>query len=186
MILAALGACQQVNYVKQKASQYAEEAREAATTPALDCDSTYDQPTPDRCLSGTIKCGDTIEGTTEGGQSLWDDAFYSAKFCMPAGNRHHGAERVYRLDVPESQDVRIKLQSDCVDLDVVAVAWAYDGSCPTEAHIVNECEGDDHEGGGRIRINTFRARTYLVGVDGKDGATGPFRLSVACTDLKTQ
>ena len=71
------------------------------------------------------------------------------------------------------------------DLDLAAVAWAYDGRCPTPEHRVAECEGSVRRGGDEVHVETLNnARGYLVAVDGKAGVTAPFRLRVDCGSLK--
>ncbi len=120
-----------------------------------------------------------------GGDSAWDDTFYATEFCIPTGDHHSGAERVYTLTAPENTQVTIQLASDCVDLDLIALAWDYEGTCPTAKHLIPECEADSKKGGyGTIKIQSFAERRYLVAVDGKRGAVGPFTLSVACAPLR--
>lgn len=137
------------------------------------------------CLSGALACGSKVSGNTLGGDSSWDDEFYASAFCFPVGGHHSGAERVYTLTAPADTQVTLKLTSTCVDLDLVAVAWDYDGRCPTPKHLVGECEADNGRGlGGSVKIQAFHERQYLVGVDGKDGAVGPFELEVECVPLR--
>lgn len=157
------------------------------SVPALpQCATSVESPAPRGCVSGTLSCGGSVEGTTLGGDSAWDDAFYSKAFCFPAGDRHSGSERVYVLQLPELTEATITLKSDCVDLDLAAVAWAYDGrSCPSLGHAIAECEGDAKRGGGTVKLQAFKPRTYLVAVDGKAGAVGPYALSVACQSLRS-
>ena len=54
--------------------------------------------------------------------------------------------------------------------------------CPTVKHapaIQKECEMDTRSGGGTLRLTTVKnAQTYLIAVDGKQGASGNFRLTV--------
>ena len=156
-----------------------------ALPPAPEC-STEGAPSPPRnCLSGALACGSKLTGTTLGGDSAWGDKFYATEFCFPTGDHHSGAERVYTLTAPENTQVTITLLSDCVDLDLIALAWDYEGTCPTEKHLIPECEADAKKGGnGTIKIQAFNERQYLVAVDGKRGAVGPFSLSVECAPLR--
>jgi len=165
----------------QLSAEVASLEEDAVGTPLV-CDETPGAP-PSGCISGTLTCGSTVAGTTRGGDSLVSDPFYAGSFCFPAGDRHDGAERVYLFEAPANQDVTVRLESDCVDLDLAAVAWNYDGRCPTENHLVPECESSGARGGGSVRLNVFNARDYLLVVDGKQRATGTFRLSVECTPL---
>ena len=147
------------------------------------CDAEVDDKAPSGCMSGLLQCGQTIEGTTKNGNSDYNDAFYSNKFCFPAGDDRSGPERVYLFHAPAQQDILLKLQSDCVDLDIAAIAWSGDGSCPTENHLTPECEGQNHIGSDRVRLNTFKERDYVVVVEGKQGASGTFRLTADCVPL---
>lgn len=158
-------------------------ATEQVMTPDMPCDAPVPTTRPKGCLSGVLHCGDEIEGNTDGGDSLWDDTFYAKKFCFPAGNGHPGPERIYQFDMPEYTQVTIKLQTDCTDLDLVAVSWAYEGSCPDERHAVFACEGSNKRGWDELLIQNFQARSYLIGVDGKGYETGTFRLKVQCDTI---
>jgi hypothetical protein len=180
--LLALGCADAQNAVK-KVRDAAASAKEEATRPRVTCDAEVPKAPVEGCLSGTLTCGDSVLGTTDGGESALGDAFYAGSFCFPAGDDRSGPERVYLFEAPANQDVTVRLESDCVDLDVAAVAWNYDGRCPTENHLVPECESAGSRGGGTVRLNTFHARDYLLVVDGKRRASGTFRLSVECTPL---
>ncbi|MDP2314933.1 MAG: hypothetical protein Q8P41_18685 [Pseudomonadota bacterium] len=178
----ALG-CREAQQAVEKVRRIAVAAKEEATTPALPCDAEVPNTKPQDCLTATLQCGDVVEGTTEGGETAWNDDFYAGIFCFPAGDDRSGPERVYRLEAAANQEIKIKLQSDCVDLDLAVLAWDYQGSCPGVNHLVPECEGDNKSGGGVVKLNTFKARDYLVAVEGKKGAKGPFRLTVTCAPL---
>lgn len=182
-LLLLLVGCREAQQMAAKAKLAAQEAKERATTPPMPCDATVEDKAPDNCLSGLLQCGQTIEGTTKNGNKDYDDSFYANKFCFPAGDDRSGPERVYLFKAPANQDIVLKLQSDCVDLDLVAMAWAYDGSCPTENHLTPECEAQNHVGGDKVRLNTFKERDYVVIVEGKGGASGTFRLSADCVPL---
>ena len=151
--------------------------------PVMACDDANPGPAPDRCLSGKVRCGDRVSGTTGGGDSAMGREFYAAAFCFPATDGHEGPERAYLLQAPPNQKITITLDSDCVDLDVAALSWAYDGTCPTVNHPIAECTASTARGGGEVVLNTFHARDYLVVVDGKNDAVGPFRLRVDCEPL---
>lgn len=183
MILSTLLACQQLDATWTKAKNAAVAAKEQASIESLPCDADVPREEPHNCISGELTCGSVIEGTTEGGDAFWKDDFYSTNFCFPAGDDRSGPERVYLMKVGAKKDVRIRLDSDCVDLDVAAIAWEYEGTCPTVSHHVAECEANGRKGGGEVRLNTFNARDYLVVVEGKNKASGPFRLTVTCGDL---
>ena len=149
-----------------------------------DCSAGGEMPPARGCVSGTLACGTSVSGTTLGGDSAWDDDFYAKAFCFPSGDKHRGSERVYLLEMPPNMEATIYLTSDCVDLDLVALAWVYEGDCPGAGHPVAECEGDAKRAGGSVRVQSFKSRTYLVGIDGKDGAVGPYTLKVDCRELR--
>jgi hypothetical protein len=154
------------------------------TLSATDCSSSGEAAPAHACLSGELSCGSVVTGTTMGGDSAWDDGFYSQAFCFPSGDRHSGSERVYSLALPKNTEATVTLQSDCVDLDLVVLAWHYEGSCPNIGHPIAECEGDNKRGGGQVKLQSFNTRDYLVGIDGKGGAVGPYTLRVDCRDLR--
>lgn len=178
-----LSGCREAQVAAQKVRSAVVSVKEEATTPAFPCDATVPAIEPKGCLSSTLQCGDVIEGTTVGGESNWDDDFYAGIFCFPAGDDRSGPERVYRLQAPANQDITVKLQSDCVDLDLAALAWDYAGSCPGVNHLIPECEAENKSGGDSLHLTTFKSREYLIAVEGKRGKTGPFRLSVTCAPL---
>lgn len=171
---------------KQYVQHYVNQAQDVAvkaTTPAIECDAKVPNDPPNACLSGVLHCGDVVMGTTEGGDSVWDDDFYAQKFCFPAGAGHQAPERVYSMDIPEYTQVTFDLQTDCVDLDLVAVSWLYEGSCPDVRHAIFECDGSNQRGWDRVLVQTFQKRSYIVGVDGKGNAVGPYKLTVKCEHI---
>lgn len=184
LLALALVGCNEVRGVATKMKRAAEDAKERASIPPMACDAAVDKSSPQGCITQEISCGDVIEGSTEGGDNLWADEFYAKHFCFPAGDNRTGPERIYVLKVPERQDVTLRLDSDCADLDLAAIAWAYDGTCPGVNHLVPECESNNStDGGGKVRLNVFKARDYLVAVEGKNHASGTFRLTVQCQPL---
>ncbi len=176
--------CAQVDTYKQKAVSLAEQARRKATTPPMPCDAKVPDDPATSCVTGKLWCGATVEGTTLGGHHDWDGDFYNAKFCTPGGD-YSGPERVYALDVPEYTSAIVELQSDCVDLDLFAFAFTWSsGDCPGMDHNIPNCDSNVASGGGEIELQTFQnPGAYLIGVDGKNGESGTFRLTVRCEDL---
>lgn len=161
----------------------------AATQPArparLRCDEAVDMSAAKGCVTEILGCGSSVRGTTEGGSSVVDNDRYVSAFCFPRTNGHHdGPERGYRLPVPDRTDVVVKLESPCVDLDLVALAWDSDGGCPTEDLLLSECEAATGTGGGEVHLQVFNAREYFLVVDGKNGVVGPYSLSVSCRPLR--
>lgn len=154
--------------------------------PPLGCDEAPATPSPRGCVTGDVlSCDSVVTGTTAGGDAVIDNDFYVHAFCFPRSDGHHnGPERVYRVLVPEYQQATITLDSPCVDLDLVAVAYDWAGTCPSEEALVSECEANTRRSGGKLRIDVFNPREYLVIVDGKDGAVGPYTLDVKCTPIR--
>lgn len=185
LLLGAALACSGVTETARQVTAVATDVASEVAGPGLDCEAPRSTAAPVGCLSGEIRCGQTIEATTEGADARWDDSFYRKKMCFAKGDDHSGPERVYLLRLPEYTRAELKLESNCADLDLVAMAWQYEGTCPDMEHSVNECDADIDRGGGRMIVDVFQnARTYLVAVDGKAAATGAFRLTVECADIK--
>ena len=134
-------------------------------------------------ITGSLTCGGTVEGTTEGGSNSFGDRFYQSAFCTPARQHYDDSpEAIYRLEVPADIEAKVTLDSPCADLDLAAISWIGD-TLPTDAQTnrVRECEMDTHAGGGSIKLTTVdKAQPYLVVVDGKDGEAAAFRLTVSC------
>lgn len=151
----------------------------------VDCD--VDHPDPDArsgCISRELQCNTTFEATTRGGKSHFGDDFYQQGWCTPQRNNYENSpEAVYQLRVPPNTQVDMRLDSNCADLDLVAMQWE-SSSCPKLKHtnsIQKECEMNTREDGGSLRLTTTEnPLTYLVAVDGKQGAYGNFRLTVNC------
>lgn len=179
----ALAGCGEILSQVDRVTEFVGGSRAAAGRPKLDCDARYDTPTPRGCLSGELRCGDVVQGTTVGGESNFDDAFYAGAFCFPPGERHSASERVYRFSAPKDTEVTVTLDAPCADLDLAVVAWKYEGSCPVAQSAIAECEGDTSSSGGEVTVQVFNPRDYLVAIDGKDGATGPYRLSIECRGM---
>jgi hypothetical protein len=84
---------------------------------------------------------------------------------------------------PQTQAIA-KLDSDCVDLDVFAMMWNdRDDVCPKPQHArrIGECQMDISPRGGKVTMTAVnKPVTYLVGITGKQGVRGNFRLSIQC------
>ena len=130
-----------------------------------------------------------INGTTIGKEeSLIGDQFYQNAACTPSKTHFYrrSPEAIYRLNLAPNTMAEIQLASNCADLDPFAYKWSRK-SVPTEKHgrVSDTCELDTSAGDGRIVITTTKnEHQYLVGVDGKDGATGNFRLKIVCRSYR--
>lgn len=159
-----------------------------ATREPVKCDPVVQSAQPRGCSIQTITCGSVIDGNNTGMAQRWGDQYYVTAFCTP--HRHYyeeAGESVYRLEVPPNIQADVRLDSDCADLDIVAMSWADTSSCPREEHAnrIRECEMDTHDGGGTVRLTTVdKPQVYVIGVDGKQGAAGNFRLTVTCSTYR--
>lgn len=158
------------------------------TREPIACEPELKTPQPRGCTSGTLTCGSVIEGNNTGMPRHWGDQFYVSAFCTPQRHYYEEAgEAVYRLELPPNIQADIRLDSDCADLDVVSLSWADTSTCPGEQHTgrIRQCEMDTHSEGGTIRITTVNdPEVHILGVDGKQGASGNFRLTVTCSTYR--
>ena len=130
----------------------------------------------------------TIEGTTKGGNKLMGDGFYQKAACTPARTYffRDSPEAMYQLRIAPNTLAEIRLDSNCADLDPFAYRWERT-SPPTEAHasVSDSCEMDTDVGDGKIVVTTTdNPQTYLIGVDGKNGEEGNFRLTIVCRSYR--
>ena len=158
------------------------------TREKMQCDTPIKTATPRGCSIQTITCGSVVEGNNPGMARHFGDSFYVAAFCTP--QRHYyeeSGEAVYRLEIPANIQADVKLESDCADLDVVSFTWDETDRCPTEDHSSRllPCEMDTDSGGGSIRMTSVdKPEIYVVAVDGKQGASGNYRLTVTCATYR--
>lgn len=135
------------------------------------------------CVTAELVCGDTIVGTTEGGLSEYDDKFYSGdSFCSSLPDNYSGTERAYRFAMPANAEAVVSLDSACGgDMDLIAIRWPDEHTCPNIHHTIGQCDEDDSKGDGQLELFSDRhPRTFLLVVEGKDGADGEFGLKVDC------
>jgi len=157
----------------------------AAATPEaapVECDTSMKVPRASGCAISTIACGETIEASNEGQAGHFDDAFYRQKFCTPRSNDYESSpEAVYALTVPANMKADVFLETPCDDLDLFSIRWPHADRCPSASTSTGECEGSTKDGADTVRIMSVgKDEKHLVWVDGKQGATGNFRLRVEC------
>lgn len=148
------------------------------------CAQSFSQapPTEDCLESETLACGDVVEGTLDGGGTRYGASSWEGWACTVNASRHgyDGPERAWRLSLPERTSARLVLDTPCADLDVFVLYWPTD-SCPTPDTLAHVCEAGDGSAAMDVaRVGSVNAEQDLVFIDGKDGATGNFRLSVVC------
>jgi hypothetical protein len=133
------------------------------------------------CVSGSIACGESVEGTTAGGTSVFDAKNYQAWYCLVSAGGYDGAERVFSFVQPADSVATITLRSPCADLDLFVMAWNEADRCPSDETILSTCEVDDAAGGGVVTdLWSSHETRYLVVVDGKTSDEDNFELSVSC------
>jgi hypothetical protein len=126
-------------------------------------------PTPTIPLAPTIAigsatpiaCGQTAAGNTTGAAN--NVSTYSCASWLPLT----GPERVYSLSLADARDVDALLGGLSSDLDLLLLTGSSPASCIAF--------GDN-----AINMRGLAAGTYYLVVDGFEGASGPFHLSVWC------
>ena len=183
MWMLLFAACDEVGHVAAKAVPALERVDPSWGAQRVDCDAIRTTQRPIRgCAFAEIKCGDTIESTTQNGSRNFGDDFYQKGHCTPQRNDYEASpEAVYKLRLDGNVKAVIRLDSNCADLDPFAISWS-ENRCPTTSSNIRECEFDDKSGGGTIVLTTVdNPQTYLVGVDGKYGAEANFRMTIECS-----
>lgn len=135
------------------------------------------------CVTAELVCGDTVVGTTEGGLSEYDDKFYSGdSFCSSLPDNYSGSERAYRFAMPANAEAVVSLDSACGgDMDLIAIRWPDEHTCPNIHHSISQCDEDDSSGDGQLELYSDKhARNFLLVVEGKDGEDGEFGLKIDC------
>ena len=171
----------QANADAQAAAQADAQAAAAATDA---CEPREPAPIggPD-CVTATITCGQTIQGTTVGGSRKFDGDRYVHSYCFPTTeDSHRGTERVYAFNLLTDQRATFELDSPCADLDLAVLRWEDTSRCPGSTVAISECEGQNRGGGGTAKIWNNRPSRYLVIVDGSDAIGANFELSVSCVE----
>lgn len=150
----------------------------------MECAPPIATPAVHNCVVGRLSCGDTVEGYSGAGKARYGDRFFVGAKCTPMRQDYELAPEVnYRLKLPPDTEATVELISDCGDLDLYAFRWEHKSACPTAKHYdrILECEMDTTPRGGRVKLTSIQKPVnYLVGVDGKKGAIGNYRLSVQC------
>ena len=151
--------------------------------PEVDCAGTYDTRPPKGpdCLTSTLKCGDEVLATTEGGLRTYDEDFYgTTAYCFVPYTDYGGPERVYELEVSAGDTATVYLWAPCGDMSLAMVRWSEDNECPAEETILSECEGFAADDNGSASVWADKDIRYLVIVDSSKDIAAPFALKVEC------
>lgn len=141
-----------------------------------------DAPAGPDCVTENVGCGDEIEATTAGGSSAFVGEDYTSWFCFTNVESHayDGSERVYAIDLAETDIAHVTLESPCDDVDLAVVSWTPEDTCPTSAANLSTCEGGDREGGDSARLDGDIGARWLIIVEPKRGEDTNFRLRIEC------
>lgn len=149
----------------------------------VDCDATEGAPSGPSCVSGVIRCGDIIEGNTQGGTDMIDDAFYESATCFVPYHDFEASERVYEFILDGGGDpitADITLSAPCGDLGLAVFYWTED-ECPEgNLHNITNCDGADigNSADAFLYSTGEDPDRYLIAVDGDE--TSAFKLEVQC------
>lgn len=120
---------------------------------------------PTCVVTGTLACGQTVEGNTAGGSTvLGDYAALSDGACNAAGD---GPERVFKLSPPADVPAELFL-----DLPDGATAYRLDGAC--------EAASCSSALGAKSPLQLAAGESAYVVIEGPSGATAPFALALLC------
>ena len=166
---------------------------------SIDCDAWQDDPPePMGCVNQPIYCNDEIESTTFGATSRLGDDFYLQSGVTPRGQAYQDAgDVVYELLLPGDTDVVLSLDTPCADLDLFAMNYRHGSQrCPSATTQFKESDFSQRRSdleelnistGTLSREDSMQGgRSYLVVIDGKEGQHGSYRLTVDCSDNRSQ
>jgi len=161
-----------------------------STTPSwakldIDCDTPVEDLSwnSSTCQAAELTCGDSIIATNVGGPSNLDGSAYSSFWaCAVVGrDSYTGSEQHFFFEHPGTGYVRIGLDSPCEELDIFAIRWD-GGSCVQEGLSIVECEANIDSSGGWFYIWNNSPSGYVIVVDGPNGETGPYGVTINCDD----
>lgn len=120
-----------------------------------------------KCLNATpINCGETVSGTTAGSDK------YIEEYCGTTNN-YFGSEKIYSITLTEAQTLSINLSNLDEDLDL----FLMDSLCLDVVCLGSSTSNDLLD---ESIVYGANPGTYYIAVDGKDGVTGNFDLSLNC------
>lgn len=161
-----------------------EDSGDGADEGAAWCDEVHDTGAPvgPDCFSGTLACGDTLEATTSGGESLFASEDYTSNFCFPNLDQssYAGSERAYLVALDSGVEAVLSVSAACAALGVAVMRWTDANTCPVDT-AVPSCEGDEGPGDFSIAFGGFdSSNQWVVVVDTRDEESAAFRLALTC------
>jgi hypothetical protein len=125
----------------------------------------------------TLSCGDSITAVNAGGGTTRD----VDRWCDEPTADHEGTEVAWIFTTDASVEVEVEISDMVADLDVIAMLEnpAGGGFCDPDL-----CISDDPwvrgNGDETIRFDAFAGTRYVLAVDGYQGGSSPFRLTISC------
>jgi hypothetical protein len=151
----------------------------------VDCDANYSTPAVSgECITGPLSCGGEVYATTVGGSTFYDEVQYETSVfsCIGpwgTGISYSAAERVYEIDVPAGKTATVVLDSPCADLALRTIRSG--DECLSISTTAANCDGpadvSDPFQTSYVLNSGYR---HEILVDGQDGGSGNFKLSVEC------
>ncbi|MCA9492921.1 MAG: hypothetical protein KC621_23480 [Myxococcales bacterium] len=153
--------------------------------PGLDCRDEYVTPDPGNsglpaCVTDTISCGSTIQGTVAGGSTVFSNESGMAwEWCSghSTGTQLAGPERVYRLDVDSSTTYVTPRLRSCEPLQLLWYQTSQ--ACPTDHVLCSYITVDGSRDQSDDILLAGNGTIWFV-VEGISGTSGNFELTVEC------
>ncbi len=151
----------------------------------VECPEPYPTPAPggdglDACVTATVACGETIQGTIEGGSTVFSNESGKAfEWCSghSTGSQLAGPERVYRVE-PAATDTYVSVRlASCEPLQLL---WYQTANACSEERV--NCSYVTVDGSVDQREDILLSGSGVVWfvVEGIEGTSGNFELTVDC------
>lgn len=151
----------------------------------VECRDPYPTPGPggdglDACVTATVACGETVQGTIAGGSTVFSNESGQAfEWCSghSTGSQLAGPERVYRVETgPDDTYVSVRLGS-CEPLQLLWYQTTL--ACPAERVNCSYVTVDGSVNQSEDILLSGSGVVWFV-VEGIDGTDGNFSLTVDC------
>ena len=146
----------------------------------LDCSASIESHTSTGCDTHELECGSSVIARLGGGGSTFGDDFYEAMRCTAIASGYDGPDAVYSLQIPESTEAIVRLESPCAELHLASFRWEDRTRCPTAEGTAHACEMDTRSDNPEIKITSIKPERNLIIVDGESSSNSVYRLSVTC------